>query len=225
MKTGEIPSAEAPSNHVEARPAGSRRRRPRSALLVALQVAAITLVAALLALLVWRLVATQRGASFVSDIRAGEAPAAPAFRLELIWRRSRDWPPRARAALRDGDLSLGELRGFPVVLNFWASWCIPCRDEAPALEAAARAHRGRVVFLGVDVQDFASDARSFVRKYDVPYASARDGDGSVYDAYGLTGVPETYYLDARGRAVAHSPGPVSREDVESGIAAVAGRTP
>jgi cytochrome c biogenesis protein CcmG, thiol:disulfide interchange protein DsbE len=225
VKTKEIPSAGASAEHVETRPSGPRGQRAGRPLLLALQVAAIALVAALLALLVWRVVATQRGASFVSGIRAGEAPAAPGFRLDVIWRRGRDWPPRLRAALRDGELSLAELRGFPVVLNFWASWCGPCRDEAPALAAAAREHRGRVVFLGVDVQDFASDARSFLQKYRVPYASVRDGDGSVYDAYGLTGVPETYYLDGRGRAVAHSPGAVSREDVETGIAAVVGGAP
>ncbi len=224
MKTEEIPSAEVPSAHATAPPSRSGRR-PHRPLLLALQVAAIALVAALLALLVWRVVATQRGASFVSDIRAGKAPTAPGFRLDLIWPRGRDWPPRLRAALEDPELSLAELRGFPVVVNFWASWCIPCKDEAPALAAAARAHRGRVVFLGVDVQDFASDARSFLRKHRVPYASVRDGEGSAYDAYGLTGVPETYYLDARGRAVAHSPGAVSREDVETGIAAALGRTP
>jgi cytochrome c biogenesis protein CcmG/thiol:disulfide interchange protein DsbE len=221
--TKELPSPDAPGRLLEVGPSGLRPRRPRRPLLLTFQVAALALVAALLALLVWRVVASQRGTSFVSDIGAGKAPAAPAFRLDVIWRDSRYWPASLRPALADGKLSLDELRGYPIVLNFWASWCIPCKDEARALAAAAQHHRGRVLFLGVDVQDFTSDARSFLRRNRVPYVSVRDGSGSAYENYGLTGVPETYYLDARGRAIAHAPGQVSREDVETGIAgAVAG---
>jgi cytochrome c biogenesis protein CcmG/thiol:disulfide interchange protein DsbE len=104
-----------------------------------------------------------------------------------------------------------------VVVNFWASWCIPCKEEAALLAASARAHRGRVVFLGIDVQDFKSDARGFLKRFDTPYVSVRDGSGSTYTDYGLTGVPETYWIDARGRIVAHYAGQIDRAQLEDGI--------
>jgi cytochrome c biogenesis protein CcmG/thiol:disulfide interchange protein DsbE len=175
-------------------------------------------VAALLALLAWRLAAKNRGADLVSAIAAGRAPAAPAFDLPVIWPRAETWPPQLRRALADGRVALRELRGYPVVLNFWASWCVPCKKEASILAASARAHAGTVAFLGIDVQDLSSDARRFLRRHGGSYVSVRDGAGSVYSAYGLTGVPETYYLDRRGRILAHSLGQLSREELEQGIA-------
>jgi cytochrome c biogenesis protein CcmG/thiol:disulfide interchange protein DsbE len=103
------------------------------------------------------------------------------------------------------------------VLNFWASWCVPCKHEAPLLAASARQHAGEVAFLGIDVQDFKSDARRFLRRYRANYPSVRDGGSSTYSRYGLTGLPETYYLDARGRIIAHSPGEVRSDELEAGI--------
>jgi cytochrome c biogenesis protein CcmG, thiol:disulfide interchange protein DsbE len=110
-----------------------------------------------------------------------------------------------------------ELRGYPVVINFWASWCAPCRDEAPRFHSSARAHAGRVLFLGIDVNDFSSDARHFLRRYKINYVSVRDRPGSMPSRYGLTGLPETFYLSSEGRIVAHSPGEVSRAELERGI--------
>ena len=109
-----------------------------------------------------------------------------------------------------------EARGRLAFVTDEASWCIPCRDEAPLLNASARAHRGKVVFLGVNVQDLSEDALKFLREFDVPYASVRDRNNKIFEDYGLTGVPETYYLDARGRIVGHVPGAVSRRTLEQG---------
>lgn len=178
---------------------------------------AIALVIGLLALLAWATFAAGKGSSLVAQIAAGDAPAAPSFELEVIWPRTETWSREVRGAVSDGKLSLAELRGRPVVLNFWASWCIPCRDEAPILNASAKAHRGEVVFLGIDVQDLRSDALSFLREFDFAYVSVRDEADDTYRAYGLTGVPETYYLSADGRIVAHSPGAISRSSLEAGI--------
>jgi cytochrome c biogenesis protein CcmG, thiol:disulfide interchange protein DsbE len=189
----------------------------RRALRRLLQGASLALVAGLLVLLVWRVADAGRGSHLVSEIRLDRKPPAPQFLLPVLWDRRDTWPARLRSALDDGHVSPDELRGSPVVLNFWASWCVPCRKEAPVLAAAARAHAGRVTFLGVDVQDFKSDARGFLRRYKVEYVSVRDGGDSTYTAYGLTGLPETYWLDERGRIVAHYPGQISREQLELGI--------
>ncbi len=183
------------------------------------QVLALTLVAGLLALLVWRVVHAGAGGRLVAEVRSGKKPAAPQFTLPVLWARAEIWPNDARGALGDGQLSLRELRGHPVVINFWASWCIPCKHEAPLLAALARAHAGKVAFLGIDVQDFSSDARKFLKRFDTPYVSVHAGGGKsgVYEDYGLTGVPETYWLNARGRIIDHYPGEISREQLEDGI--------
>jgi cytochrome c biogenesis protein CcmG/thiol:disulfide interchange protein DsbE len=201
---------------------GSRARRPlwfRS-----LQGLALAFVVGLLVLLGWRLIDRGKGGALVSAIAADKRPVAPGFELPVLWDHTETWPPPARAALGDGRVSVAELRGHPVVLNFWASWCVPCKAEAPRLAAAAKAHAGDILFLGIDVQDFKSDARRFLTKYGTNYVSVRDGGDSTYSAYGLTGLPETYYLDTRGRIVAHDLGEVSDEGLETEIAKLTGAT-
>ena len=198
-----------------------RRLRP----FVVVQVLVFAAVALLLALLVWKVVRGSSGASLVAAVKRGDRPAAPAFDLPVIWNRPQIWPRRVRPALADGRISLAELRGTPIVLNFWASWCIPCKEEAPYLAASARAHRDDVAFLGLDIQDFTTDARRFLDKLGVPYPSVRDGSPHTYGAYGLTGVPETYYIDERGRIVAHAVGAVSRVELERDVAVLLGSAP
>ncbi len=201
-----------------AAPETPRKRRLR---LVA-QLLALSLVAALLGVLVWKVVHGSSGASLVAAIKRGDRPSAPAFDLPVIWNKRQNWPARALPALADGRVTLEELRGTPVVLNFWASWCIPCKEEAPYLAAASAAHRKDIAFLGLDIQDFVQDARRFLDRLDVPYPSVRDGSDGSYTAYGLTGVPETYYIDARGQIVAHAIGAVSRDELERDIALLLG---
>jgi cytochrome c biogenesis protein CcmG, thiol:disulfide interchange protein DsbE len=191
--------------------------KPKRPWLWGLQIVTVGLVAGLLALLIWRVVDKGKGAELVSKISDGRKPPAPSFSLPVLWNRSETWPDHARQALKDGKLSPAELRGRPIVVNFWASWCGPCKEEAALLAASARAYRGRVVFLGIDVQDFKSDARGFLKRFETPYVSVRDGSGSTYTDYGLTGVPETYWIDARGRIVAHYAGQIDRAQLEDGI--------
>lgn len=194
----------------------SHRRSPLS---WALMTASLALVFGLLCLLVYRVALGNPGKGLVSAISEGKKPTAPGFRLKVLWAHTETWDARASQALADDRVSLTELRGRPLVLNFWASWCIPCGREAPRLDASAKAHQGEVVFLGLDVKDFSGDARKFLRKHKVNYVSVRDGGGQLYTNYGLTGLPETYFLDSRGRIVAHVLGEISRAQLEDGVQA------
>lgn len=183
----------------------------------ALQALAVAIVAALIGLLIRQTVVRGEGPQLVSAVKAGKDPLAPPFELDVLWNHSETWPSSVRGALADERVSLRELRGVPVVLNFWASWCVPCKAEAPRFVASASTYAGKVAFLGIDVQDFETDARRFLTRYETNYVSVRDGDDSTSSAYGVTGIPETYYLNARGRVVAHSVGEVSAEELEANL--------
>jgi cytochrome c biogenesis protein CcmG, thiol:disulfide interchange protein DsbE len=167
------------------------------------QTFSVALVVGLLALLIWK-VAHQAGAGNVAaEVRKGETPVAPNFTL-----------PRLDGG---GKLSLAAFDGKPRVVNFWASWCGPCREEAPLLQNAARAYRGRLVVLGVDYQDFTGDARKFVRKFGLTYPIGRDGNGSLLARWGVTGAPESFFIDRSGKVVAHVPGAVTKETLPAAI--------
>jgi cytochrome c biogenesis protein CcmG, thiol:disulfide interchange protein DsbE len=160
------------------------------------QVLAVALVAGLFALLIWKVA---QG----SQKEAAAGKAAPDFTLGRLD--------------RTGELRLSSLRGKAVVLNFWASWCDPCKKEAPALQAAAKRWGKQVVVLGVDVNDFRGDARGFMRKYGLTYPVVHDNENVTSPKYGLTGLPETFFLDRRGRVVRHVPGEVRAAELTSGV--------
>jgi len=97
-------------------------------------------------------------------------------------------------------LSLDDLRGKTVFLNFWASWCPPCRAEARDLEAAwQRVKDSDVVFLGVDIQDTEEEARAYLKEFNITYPNGRDLSGKVAVDYGVWGIPETFFIDPQGR--------------------------
>jgi cytochrome c biogenesis protein CcmG/thiol:disulfide interchange protein DsbE len=152
------------------------------------QIVALTAVAGMLGLLVWRLTHQSH------PPRIG-APA-PAFSAKRMG---------------GGRVSLASLRGKPVVLNFWASWCSPCKGEAAKLQQAWQQYRKQgVVFVGVDYHDVTSDARTFLEHHGVTYPTVLDGSGMIGDRYGLTGVPETYFVNRQGRLVGeHVLGPIT----------------
>ncbi|HEY2596424.1 MAG TPA: TlpA disulfide reductase family protein [Chloroflexota bacterium] len=91
--------------------------------------------------------------------------------------------------------------GKPVVVNFWASWCGPCADEAPVMQDAARRYGDRITFVGVDVEDIDSDAQAFLSKYGITYLNGSGNAGPISVQYGMRGVPETYFIATDGHLV------------------------
>ena len=167
------------------------------------QAAAVAVVATLLGLLIWKV--AQGDSEVTKELQRGGTPTAPAFTLERLDGK--------------GDLALESLRGKTVVLNFWASWCGPCRDEMPLLQQASERWRSRnVVFVGIDIDDLRSDARSFLERYGVTYVNVYDGKSSTVGRYGVTGVPETYFVDGAGKIRQRIAGPVEEAaDLDEGI--------
>ena len=105
------------------------------------------------------------------------------------------------------------------MLNFWASWCGPCKDETPLLQKAWSRWEGKdVVFVGIDVKDFRGDAKAFVKRFGVTYPNVYDGKGSTVGRYGVTGFPETFFVDRSGRVVFRIAGPVADDaELDAGI--------
>jgi cytochrome c biogenesis protein CcmG/thiol:disulfide interchange protein DsbE len=151
------------------------------------QAAAVALVAGLLALLVWRVVSQDNNA-VAQALDSGKHPTAPAFDLKRL--------------NGQGSVDLASLRGKkPIVLDFWASWCVPCIGEAKRLTAAHKRYGDRIAFLGVDTKDFAPDARAWRRKHGVSYPSVHDGDGKVLTRWGGLPIPRIFFIDRSGKVV------------------------
>ncbi len=180
-----------------------------SRLLRVAQGAAIGLVVLLFALLLWKLFDDEGGA-IASATAKGERPPAPEFTLERLD--------------ADGDLALSSLRGKAVVLNFWASWCIPCKEEAPHLEEVWKENRADgLVVVGVDAKDFRRDARAFADRFDLTFPLVFDGEGSTLTSWGVTGFPETFVIDRQGRVVESFVGAVNSDEDRARLRAATDR--
>ena len=112
---------------------------------------------------------------------------------------------------------LAELEGTPVLVNIWASWCGPCRDEAPHLASANEEFGDRVQFLGVDILDERGSARAFMREYGWTYPSVFDASAAIRDGLGLLGQPATLFYDASGELVKTWSGPLTEEALAEGL--------
>ncbi|HEY5193757.1 MAG TPA: TlpA disulfide reductase family protein [Solirubrobacteraceae bacterium] len=120
-------------------------------------------------------------------------------------------------------VTLAALRGHPVLVAFWASWCEPCEHEAPVLERFSRGLHGRATVVGVNWEDLSlTNARSFIRRYGWTFPNVRDPDGTVGRDYGLTGPPTTFVIDSAGRVRAALRGPQTQQTLTTALASVSG---
>ena len=141
-----------------------------------------------------------------SDDTAGQSTAAP---TPAAAERALQGSPKPLADLHavanqmlpidDLDSRIKSLRGHPIVLNIWGSWCNPCREEFPILQRVSTAEGRRVAFLGVATQDSKENAGAFLAKHPVTYPSYMDFDGKAAKSFGAIGAPATIFFDARGR--------------------------
>ena len=134
---------------------------------------------------------------------------APAFTLTLL-----------RPDGSQNTLSLADLKGKAVVLNFWASWCAPCKEEMPLLEQTWKQMQAQgkdVVFLGVDFQESSSAAASFLQQHDISYQIGLDTDGAVAQKYDITSLPQTVFINRQGTVASRIPGELTSKTLTSGL--------
>jgi thiol-disulfide isomerase/thioredoxin len=155
---------------------------------------AIALVTFLLVLLLWMLTHSDGGVA--AALGRGKTPVAPTFSLTSL---------RGRESVK-----LASYGGRVIVVVFWASWCGPCRAEAPALERAWRHWKSHLVaFIGVNTRDSKADARAFLRSAQISYPAGHDGSGGTARTYGVGALPATFVISPRGRVVRRFLGAVS----------------
>jgi cytochrome c biogenesis protein CcmG/thiol:disulfide interchange protein DsbE len=158
-------------------------------------IAIVCVLLALIALLAYGLAQNEPDRGVDEALARGERSPAPAFELPKLG--------------GGGSESLADYRGQVVVLNFWASWCKPCRDESPLLERWHRRIRDRgATVLGVDILDVTGRAQDFVDEYGLTYPMLKDKDGEGLDKFGVVAYPETFVIDRQGRIAAVARGPV-----------------
>ncbi len=171
-------------------------------------------------LLRWRrpavLIALAVGLVVVSVVAAGYRPGAPPVVRSAGGRTA---PAFAVSDLRDESrtISLEQLSGHPIVLNFWASWCVPCRKELSAFEAVHRRAGSRVTLLGMNNQDTRRDALGLLRQAKVSYPSGFDPSGRVGEAYLLRGMPTTVFISTEGTILATRTGQMSESELADAI--------
>lgn len=170
---------------------GPGQSRGRS---IGLAAAAIA-VLALLALLAWGLVKSQQG-----QVKSGTAPD---FTLSGFDGRT---------------VTLSQLRGKVVIVNFWASWCPPCREEAAYLEQTWRKYKDQgVVFIGVDYVDTEKEALAYIKEFDITYINGPDIGTRISQAYNIKGVPETFYIAKNGELRGMKVGPLKSPELDNKI--------
>jgi cytochrome c biogenesis protein CcmG/thiol:disulfide interchange protein DsbE len=188
------------------------RRRPNQRLWV---LGAVLLpVLLLLALLAWALVRTgAKPGGFAINNVFGEVPIKPGPAREFT------------LTLMDGTvLALADLRGKAVMIDFWSSWCPPCREEAPTLDRVYKEYVGKgMEFVGVAIWDTEEEVAKFIKRYGVSYPNGLDLKGQITIDYGVTGIPEKYFVDRSGQLVRKFVGPVTADQLRQALDALLAR--
>ncbi len=136
----------------------------------------------------------------------------PNFSMPLFERYSADYGDR---------FELSEQQGRPVVVNFWASWCAPCRDEMPVLEASWQEHQSEVLFVGVITQESSeTGAEALLSEFALSYPSGIDESNRINIDYGLFGLPETFFIRADGTLNYRHSGPITQDAMEQQVQAL-----
>jgi cytochrome c biogenesis protein CcmG/thiol:disulfide interchange protein DsbE len=172
----------------------------------AVPLVAVLAVAALVGLLVYGVVSKADNKTLDEAVAKGQRPTAPVLTLPVL----------GQNAKTD---SLADLKGKVVVLNFWASWCDPCKAEAPELERVQKslAKSGDGTVLGVTYRDASDDSLKFVKQYGITYQSIRDVNGKLAQKYGTRALPETFVIDRQGHVVALSRGQVTNGFLDAAV--------
>lgn len=134
----------------------------------------------------------------------------PANEFRVAWIQGQEFAPQASA----NNFRLEDFRGKPVVLNFWASWCVSCREEAREFQTFWMKHQNDVAVIGIAIQDEQDAALKFARYYGKTYILGLDEDGKAAIDYGVTGVPETFLIDRQGVIRHKETGPVDAAKLE-----------
>lgn len=194
-----------------------RRRSLLRIVVVSVSIAAAFGLIATLALLLLR----PAGGGIDGALAHGEPAETPGFDLEVL-NQGTLRPELASLArgFSDGRLTNADLAGTPVVLNMWASWCVPCREEAPIFKKVSEgASAEGVLFLGLNSLDGRTAAMRFVREFKLTYPNIREYENTVTRSFGANAFPETFFLNGRGRIVGHVIGAISEAQLLEGIEA------
>jgi cytochrome c biogenesis protein CcmG/thiol:disulfide interchange protein DsbE len=172
-------------------------------------IAVVTVAAALVAVLIYGVASQGTDTSIDDSLADGERVEAASTSL-----------PRLGAA---GEQSLADYRGKVVLVNFWASWCPPCKDELPLLERTQKRIEGQnATILGINHKDLPGDAAGVVKQYKLTYPNLRDRDGEYADEYGAAAFPETFVIDRQGRIAALKRGPVDQRWLDETLPPILG---
>ena len=171
---------------------------------LALTAAIAVAIAALFALLAFGLANREPATGRSGETRVGKP--APDFSMTL---------------LDGGSFALADYAGTPLVINFWASWCPPCRNESPGFERIWRQYQDEgVQFVGVDIQDTEPEAVAYVQEFDLTFPNGRDPDGDITVDYGVIGLPVTFFINADGLVEGRWVGAIPEDKLESWVRAL-----
>ncbi len=120
-------------------------------------------------------------------------------------------------------LSLANFKGRPIVLNFWASWCQPCKEELPLLENTWKqlhAQHKDIIILGIDFQESSKDATRFLQLYGITYLAGLDADGSIANKYNVTSLPQTFFIDRNGTIRSREPQELTAQELSHNLKSI-----